>query len=130
MLFIGLVGQCQCCKGRYVMRDILWLGLWYFVNPIWLKPLSDDVINFQYFLTIYFLCNNFKTLTCSCWICCRSLGVHVSKVRSVTLDAWEVDLIRLMTELGNSVVNQIYEAKVDESIAARPNASSKRLVLC
>ncbi|CAH1134861.1 unnamed protein product [Ceutorhynchus assimilis] len=46
----------------------------------------------------------------------RSLGVHHSKVRSLTLDDWEPEVVKLMTELGNTVVNKIYEAKVPESI--------------
>ncbi|XP_053315564.1 arf-GAP with coiled-coil, ANK repeat and PH domain-containing protein 2 [Spea bombifrons] len=44
----------------------------------------------------------------------RSLGVHFSKVRSLTLDTWEPELIKLMCELGNDVVNGIYEARVDK----------------
>uniref|UniRef100_A0A8C7ZBN7 Arf-GAP with coiled-coil, ANK repeat and PH domain-containing protein n=1 Tax=Oryzias sinensis TaxID=183150 RepID=A0A8C7ZBN7_9TELE len=39
----------------------------------------------------------------------RSLGVHFSKVRSLTLDSWEPELLKLMCELGNTVINQIYE---------------------
>lgn len=40
----------------------------------------------------------------------RSLGVHYSKVRSLTLDDWEPEILKVMAELGNSVVNNIYEA--------------------
>lgn len=64
------------------------------------------------------------------WCWCRSLGVHISKVRSINLDAWELDLVKVMAELGNTVVNQIYEANVDETLAARPNASSNRSLQC
>jgi hypothetical protein len=39
----------------------------------------------------------------------RSLGVHVSQVRSVDLDRWEVDTIEFMKRLGNIKVNQVYE---------------------
>uniref|UniRef100_A0A674ELB2 Arf-GAP with coiled-coil, ANK repeat and PH domain-containing protein n=1 Tax=Salmo trutta TaxID=8032 RepID=A0A674ELB2_SALTR len=39
----------------------------------------------------------------------RSLGVHCSKVRSLTLDSWEPELLKLMCELGNNVINHIYE---------------------
>lgn len=38
----------------------------------------------------------------------RSLGVHVSKVRSVKLDKWEPELIQIMQRLGNHRVSQIY----------------------
>lgn len=40
----------------------------------------------------------------------RSLGVHYSKVRSLTLDDWEPEILKVMAELGNSVINSIYEA--------------------
>ncbi|XP_047139457.1 arf-GAP with coiled-coil, ANK repeat and PH domain-containing protein 2 isoform X1 [Hydra vulgaris] len=45
----------------------------------------------------------------------RSLGVQVSKVRSITLDDWDPETINLMLELGNEVVNNIYEANVDSN---------------
>uniref|UniRef100_A0A3Q4BCQ4 Arf-GAP with coiled-coil, ANK repeat and PH domain-containing protein n=1 Tax=Mola mola TaxID=94237 RepID=A0A3Q4BCQ4_MOLML len=54
----------------------------------------------------------------------RSLGVHFSKVRSLTLDSWEPELIKLMCELGNSVINRIYEARIDEITIKKPHPSS------
>ena len=36
--------------------------------------------------------------------------MHYSKVRSLTLDDWEPEILKVMAELGNSVVNSIYEA--------------------
>ncbi|XP_034020643.1 arf-GAP with coiled-coil, ANK repeat and PH domain-containing protein 1 [Thalassophryne amazonica] len=56
----------------------------------------------------------------------RSLGVHFSKVRSLTLDSWEPELIKLMCELGNTVINRIYEARIDEITIKKPSASSPR----
>uniref|UniRef100_A0A4X2MAT2 Arf-GAP with coiled-coil, ANK repeat and PH domain-containing protein n=1 Tax=Vombatus ursinus TaxID=29139 RepID=A0A4X2MAT2_VOMUR len=56
----------------------------------------------------------------------RSLGVHCSKVRSLTLDSWEPELLKLMCELGNSTVNQIYEAQCEELGLQKPTASSPR----
>uniref|UniRef100_A0A3B5KX10 Arf-GAP with coiled-coil, ANK repeat and PH domain-containing protein n=1 Tax=Xiphophorus couchianus TaxID=32473 RepID=A0A3B5KX10_9TELE len=56
----------------------------------------------------------------------RSLGVHFSKVRSLTLDTWEPELIKLMCELGNSVINRIYEARIDEITIKKPHPSSPR----
>nr|XP_054603756.1 arf-GAP with coiled-coil, ANK repeat and PH domain-containing protein 1 isoform X1 [Nothobranchius furzeri] len=56
----------------------------------------------------------------------RSLGVHFSKVRSLTLDSWEPELIKLMCELGNSVINRIYEARIDEITIKKPHSSSPR----
>uniref|UniRef100_A0A8C6TFH1 Arf-GAP with coiled-coil, ANK repeat and PH domain-containing protein n=1 Tax=Neogobius melanostomus TaxID=47308 RepID=A0A8C6TFH1_9GOBI len=56
----------------------------------------------------------------------RSLGVHFSKVRSLTLDSWEPELIKLMCELGNTVINRIYEARIDEITIKKPQSSSPR----
>ena len=52
------------------------------------------------------------TLCIACSGVHRSMGVHVSKVRSITLDAWEPEILKVMAELGNSIVNKIYEAQV------------------
>uniref|UniRef100_A0A3Q3RC99 Arf-GAP with coiled-coil, ANK repeat and PH domain-containing protein n=1 Tax=Monopterus albus TaxID=43700 RepID=A0A3Q3RC99_MONAL len=56
----------------------------------------------------------------------RSLGVHCSKVRSLTLDSWEPELLKLMCELGNTVINQIYEGGCEEQGAKKPGPSSSR----
>uniref|UniRef100_I3KIG0 Arf-GAP with coiled-coil, ANK repeat and PH domain-containing protein n=1 Tax=Oreochromis niloticus TaxID=8128 RepID=I3KIG0_ORENI len=56
----------------------------------------------------------------------RSLGVHCSKVRSLTLDSWEPELLKLMCELGNSVINHIYEGSCQEKGLKKPLPSSSR----
>ncbi|EMP24853.1 Arf-GAP with coiled-coil, ANK repeat and PH domain-containing protein 2 [Chelonia mydas] len=55
-----------------------------------------------------------------------SLGVHFSKVRSLTLDTWEPELLKLMCELGNDVINRIYEAKVERMGVKKPQPGSQR----
>ncbi|KAL7749029.1 hypothetical protein RI367_005679 [Sorochytrium milnesiophthora] len=40
----------------------------------------------------------------------RSLGVHISKVRSLILDKWEPEIVQVMLMLGNEKVNALFEA--------------------
>ncbi|OWF46700.1 arf-GAP with coiled-coil, ANK repeat and PH domain-containing protein 2-like isoform X2 [Mizuhopecten yessoensis] len=68
------------------------------------------------------------TLCIECSGIHRSFGVHLSKVRSITLDAWEQEQMKVMVELGNDIVNRIYEASVDESIATKATFDCKRSV--
>ncbi|XP_028849834.1 arf-GAP with coiled-coil, ANK repeat and PH domain-containing protein 3-like isoform X4 [Denticeps clupeoides] len=56
----------------------------------------------------------------------RSLGVHCSKVRSLTLDTWEPELLKLMCELGNSIINHIYEGRCEELGLRKPGPNSSR----
>lgn len=55
----------------------------------------------------------------------RSLGVHVSKVRSLTLDTWDVSLVDMMGALGNRRANRLLEYA---PIGNKPVASSPRCV--
>ncbi|XP_068654066.1 ADP-ribosylation factor GTPase-activating protein AGD12-like [Aristolochia californica] len=63
-----------------------------------------------------------------CLKCCgvhRSLGTHISKVLSVTLDEWSDDEIDAMFEVGgNSSANAIYEAYIPKGfLKPRPDSS-------
>src|SRR6266496_720177 len=74
---------------------------------------------------------NFGTLLCiECSGIHRSLGVHVSKVKSLQLDKWEPESIEVMLKLGNIKTNQIYEAKLTDDHERLANSSSwERFVL-
>jgi len=52
----------------------------------------------------------------------------VSKVRSIKLDGFEPEILKVMAEIGNDVSKRIYEAKVAEIIAKRatPDCSKEQ----
>ncbi|KAJ1144965.1 hypothetical protein NDU88_011257 [Pleurodeles waltl] len=66
------------------------------------------------------------TLCIECSGIHRSLGVQCSKVRSLTLDSWEPELLKLMCELGNSTINQIYEARCEDLGRKKPTSNCSR----
>ncbi|XP_020359528.1 arf-GAP with coiled-coil, ANK repeat and PH domain-containing protein 2 isoform X2 [Oncorhynchus kisutch] len=56
----------------------------------------------------------------------RSLGVHLSKVRSLTLDSWDPEQLKLLCGLGNDVINGIYESRCAAEGRVKPSAGSPR----
>ncbi|RDW63940.1 centaurin beta [Coleophoma crateriformis] len=55
----------------------------------------------------------------------RSLGTHISKVRSLTLDitSFTTDIVELLLLVGNRVSNMVWEAKLDQSLKPTPQAT-------
>ncbi|KAJ9605211.1 hypothetical protein H2200_010601 [Cladophialophora chaetospira] len=55
----------------------------------------------------------------------RSLGTHVSKIRSLTLDvhSFTNDIVELLMLIGNRISNMIWEALLDRSLKPSPTAT-------
>lgn len=58
----------------------------------------------------------------------RSLGTHISKIRSLTLDtaAFTPDIIDLLRLVGNRVSNMIWEAKLDRFLKPAPHSTREQ----
>ncbi|CAH0026667.1 unnamed protein product [Clonostachys rhizophaga] len=58
----------------------------------------------------------------------RSLGTHISKVRSLTLDikSFTVDIVEVLLLVGNRVSNMVWEAKLDPSLKPGPHATREQ----
>ncbi|KAG6014318.1 hypothetical protein E4U43_006663 [Claviceps pusilla] len=58
----------------------------------------------------------------------RSLGTHISKVRSLTLDikSFTIDIVEVLLLIGNRVSNMIWEARLDASLKPSPQASREQ----
>jgi Arf-GAP with SH3 domain, ANK repeat and PH domain-containing protein len=58
----------------------------------------------------------------------RSLGTHISKVRSLTLDinSFTADLVELLLLVGNRVANMVWEARLDQGTKPSPQSSREQ----
>ena len=58
----------------------------------------------------------------------RSLGTHISKVRSLTLDtqSFTNDIVELLLLIGNRVSNMIWEANLDRSLKPSPQSNREQ----
>ncbi|KAG5979644.1 hypothetical protein E4U55_004928 [Claviceps digitariae] len=58
----------------------------------------------------------------------RSLGTHISKVRSLTLDikSFTIDIVEVLLLIGNRVSNMVWEARLDASLKPSPQASREQ----
>ncbi|KAJ8307133.1 hypothetical protein KUTeg_015217 [Tegillarca granosa] len=68
---------------------------------------------------------NLGTIICiECSGIHRNLGTHLTRVRSLDLDEWPPDLIRVMLSIGNYIANSVWEANTKGR--SKPGPSSPR----
>ncbi|XP_042260365.1 arf-GAP with GTPase, ANK repeat and PH domain-containing protein 1 isoform X3 [Thunnus maccoyii] len=53
----------------------------------------------------------------------RNLGTHLSRVRSLDLDEWPLELIKVMSAIGNELANSVWEANAQGHLKPGPDAS-------
>ncbi|XP_069790484.1 arf-GAP with GTPase, ANK repeat and PH domain-containing protein 1 isoform X2 [Narcine bancroftii] len=53
----------------------------------------------------------------------RNLGTHLSRVRSLDLDDWPVELIRVMSSIGNEMANGIWEGSAQGHTKPSPDST-------
>lgn len=58
----------------------------------------------------------------------RSLGTHITKIRSLTLDvtSFSTDIVELLLQIGNRISNLIWEAKLEPSMKLAPTATREQ----
>ena len=60
----------------------------------------------------------------------RSIGTHITKVKSISLDGWEESQIAVMRKVGNTNGRRIWEATMPENVQReRPNENASSSVL-
>ena len=67
-----------------------------------------------------------------CLECCaihRSLGVHISIVKSITLDKWTQEFFDKIKKKGNKAVNLFYEAKLPPDFQRPKDTESRRMFI-
>ncbi|KAM6945858.1 arf-GAP with GTPase, ANK repeat and PH domain-containing protein 1 isoform 2-T2 [Aplochiton taeniatus] len=53
----------------------------------------------------------------------RNLGTHLSRVRSLDLDEWPLELIKVMSAIGNELANSVWEGDTQGHLKPAPDAS-------
>ncbi|XP_011423978.1 centaurin-gamma-1A-like isoform X32 [Crassostrea angulata] len=68
---------------------------------------------------------NLGTIVCiECSGIHRNLGTHLSRVRSLDLDEWPPDLVRVMMSIGNGIANSVWENSLKNR--TKPGPTSPR----
>ncbi|XP_062568894.1 centaurin-gamma-1A-like isoform X20 [Saccostrea cucullata] len=68
---------------------------------------------------------NLGTIVCiECSGIHRNLGTHLSRVRSLDLDEWPPDLVRVMMSIGNGIANSVWEHTLKNR--SKPGPTSPR----
>ncbi|XP_026169266.1 arfGAP with GTPase domain, ankyrin repeat and PH domain 3 isoform X2 [Mastacembelus armatus] len=60
----------------------------------------------------------------------RNLGTHLSRVRSLDLDDWPVELSMVMTAIGNTMANSVWEGALEGYTKPGSDSTSPMLVSC
>ncbi|CAH8586722.1 unnamed protein product [Schistosoma margrebowiei] len=72
---------------------------------------------------------NLGAMVCiSCSGIHRQLGTHISRIRSLHLDEWSTESVTVMSAIGNTLANSVWEAAapVNAGNLRKPNPSSSR----
>lgn len=59
----------------------------------------------------------------------RGLGVHISQVRSLTLDALNPEQVEMLREVGNAAANEVYEAELADDKVLTNHTQRKEFIV-
>jgi hypothetical protein len=77
--------------------------------------------------------SHWASINIGCFICMRcagihrSIGVHITKIRSLTLDTWNREQYDFMKKMGNIEVNMVYESTLPDNLKPKPNCPDVQL---
>lgn len=117
-----LYGQNRVTYATYIHGYAVYINVW-------------TVSCFSVSLYVAFSDPDWASLNLGALICIecsgihRNLGTHLSRVRSLDLDEWPLELIKVMSAIGNELANSVWEANAQGRLKPAPDASRYTITL-
>ncbi len=102
------IGLNVCAYAVYKLKDCFFVSV-----SLYLDFLDPDWASLNLGALICIECSGIH----------RNLGTHLSRVRSLDLDEWPLELIKVMSAIGNELANSVWEANAQGRLKPAPDAT-------